>query len=344
VLIIGSPSRLSDSTASNRDKSIGKSEDGLLIIEPTEAVIVARVFEEYLGGYTPSQIAVRLNEDGIKTYYGKDWRAHGIINMLQQEKYRGDAILQKTYMENFLSKRRTRVDDNQRVQTLVENSHPPIIDRDTFDRVQAEIQRRKVKGSGGRSKGMYSCQYAFSTMIRCGECGTLFRRHAQSYKGITHRTWACQQRIGDAKTCKIKPLREVDIEQAFVRALNRLIGNRDELVEEIMQAAATVITDQDQADYDRKMQELHDAREEMLEIQKPAKLQTANGRERMKILVKTITRLMEETKFIAGLIESKKLARHRLDEIRIALEKDMLDSFDEAVFKALVTGITVHAD
>ena len=316
-----------------------KSKDKILTIEPEEAVIVRRVFQEYLDGYTAAQIAARLNEEGIPTYFDKEWRAKGIITMLEQEKYKGDALLQKTYMANFLSKQRKKVTDRQQDQRLVENSHPPIVDRETYDKVQAEMKRRKETG-----EGVYSAQYAFSTMIRCHNCGNFYRRHAHYIRGKTYRTWICKNKIYDKEKCHMKPIRETDIEKAFVRALNRLISDKDALIADILKSAAEVITDQDQADYDRKMVELDKAREEMLELNRPENRRIEGYREQLSSTMQTIEMLMEETKFISELIDTKKLAKHRMDDIRTALESDMLNEFDERIFRQLITGITAYND
>lgn len=149
-----------------------KDENKMLIIEPNEAVIVRRIYDDFLSGYTANQIAQKLMEDGVPTYSGKSkWRARGVLDILINEKYKGDAVLQKTYKASFLSDKRV-VNEGQAKQWYVENSHPAIIDRETYDKVQAEIKRRNdLAVEGEKAGGRYSRNHVFSTIIKCNECG-----------------------------------------------------------------------------------------------------------------------------------------------------------------------------
>ena len=127
----------------NRFLGYTKDEKGQLIIDPDEAVVVRRIYREYLEGASLQQICRGLEADGILTGAGKKkWRPESVKKILQNEKYIGDALLQKTYTVDFLEKK--RVPNNGLVpQYYVENSHPAIVTPQTFDLVQHELSQRK---------------------------------------------------------------------------------------------------------------------------------------------------------------------------------------------------------
>jgi len=121
-----------------------KDADGNLIIDPEQAEVVKRIYREYLEGYSMDRIAKGLEADGILTGAGKTkWWTSTINKILRNEKYIGDALLQKTYTTDFLNK--TRVKNNGIVpQYYVEGNHEAIIPKDISLRVQEELARRRV--------------------------------------------------------------------------------------------------------------------------------------------------------------------------------------------------------
>ena len=152
----------------NRFLGYTKDEKGHLIIDPAGAEVVKRIYREYLEGGSLLQIARGLEADGILTAAGKSkWRPETLRKMLQNEKYIGDALLQKTYTVDFLNKK--RVQNNGIVpQYYVENSHEPIIPRDLYMQVQEEMARRANLHSGAkRKKRVYSSRYALSSIVYC---------------------------------------------------------------------------------------------------------------------------------------------------------------------------------
>lgn len=159
----------------NRFLGYTKDEDGHLIIEPTEAEVVKRIYREYLEGSSLLQIGRGLEADGILTAAGKaKWRPETLRKILQNEKYIGDALLQKTYTVDFLNKKRVQ-NNGIAPQYYVENSHPPIIPRDFYMQVQEEMVRRANLYSGEkRKKRVYSSKYALSSIVYCPKCGDIY--------------------------------------------------------------------------------------------------------------------------------------------------------------------------
>ena len=140
------------------------------------------------------RIAKGLEADGILTGAGKTkWWTSTINKILHNEKYIGDALLQKTYTIDFLNK--TRVKNNDIVpQYYVEGNHEAIIPKDIFLRVQEELVRRRVvKTSANGKKRSYSCNHCFAQIVICGECGEMFRRIHWNNRGCKSIVWRCYQ-------------------------------------------------------------------------------------------------------------------------------------------------------
>ena len=161
----------------NRFLGYTKDENGNLVIDPEQAEVVRRIYREYLEGYSMKSIALHLEQDGILTGAGNTkWYDSTINKILRNEKYMGDALLQKTVTTDFLTKKRVK-NNGFLPQYYVEDDHEAIIPKELFMQVQEElIRRRNVHRSPSGKKRIYSGNNCFSQIIVCGECGDLYRR------------------------------------------------------------------------------------------------------------------------------------------------------------------------
>lgn len=204
-----------------------KGEDGKPEIVPKEAEVVERIFTMYLAGMTLDVIAKTLQAENLqfenKTFtFSKPM----ISNILQNEKYCGDCILQKTITVDPIDKVR-KLNEGEVPMWLVENSHPAIISREIFHRTQEEMSRRRTinpvsKKNTMTASGRYS-KYALKDVLQCGECGTRYRRVTWSKKGKKKIVWRCCNRLDyGTKYCKDSlTVEETQLKQAIVRALNK---------------------------------------------------------------------------------------------------------------------------
>lgn len=147
------------STASFLGYTMGK--DGILQIVPEQAVTIKRIYGEFLDGYSLSEIANGLMRDGVLSPTGKTtWHPTTIKSILQNEKYKGDCHLQKTYLPDFLSPRRVK-NEGQADSYYVEDSHAAIISKEMFEMVQQEFKKRnELRSSYQTGRGKYSGKYA----------------------------------------------------------------------------------------------------------------------------------------------------------------------------------------
>ena len=202
-----------------------KGEDGLPKIVEREAETVRLIYRMFLEGKTPSAISKHLANQGIPSPCGKKtWQVATVISILTNEKYKGDALLQKRFTVDFLTKT-TKVNEGEVPQYYVQNSHPAIIEPDEFDAVQNEMERRKKLGRP------VSCHSPFSAKIICGECGGFYGSKVWgSNTKYRRKVWRCNEKYKNAKPCQTPHITEDEIKHRFLTAFNILMGGRDELL------------------------------------------------------------------------------------------------------------------
>ena len=202
-----------------------RGENGELVINEEQAKTVRLIYDLFLQGLTPHTIANRLTAMGILTPRRKaKWNQGTVRSILTNEKYKGDALMQKCYTADFLTKK--QVPNNGVLpQYYVEGDHEAIIPPETFELVQQEMLRRNNRDN------RYSGVDIFASRIVCGECGSYYGAkvwHSNSkYRRIIYR---CNHKYHDGKTCSTPNLTEDEIKLSFVAAANRLIANKDEVI------------------------------------------------------------------------------------------------------------------
>lgn len=204
-----------------------KGEDGEPEIVPQEAEIVERIFAMYLSGMTVDVISRQLQSEHIvipskKFSFGKNM----VMNILKNEKYCGDCILQKTVTVDCISKTRKK-NEGEAPMYIVENSHPAIISREMFNRAQEELSKRKARSPQSQktaitASGKYS-KYALTDVLICAECGSRYKRVTWTSLGQKRIVWRCVNRLDNGKKyCQHSPtLSESALQEAIVRALNK---------------------------------------------------------------------------------------------------------------------------
>lgn len=199
-----------------------KGEDGLPKINEKEAATVRLIYRMFLEGATPYKIARHLTSKGILSPGGKDrWLQATVKSILTNEKYKGDALLQKTITVDFLTKRK-KENEGEVPQYYVENSHPAIIEPEVYDMVQREMERR------GRGKSRYSGVDIFASKIVCSECGGSYGPkvwHSNSkYRRVIYQ---CNNKFKRKDKCETPHLDEETIKSLFIKAVNKLLTNKE---------------------------------------------------------------------------------------------------------------------
>ena len=247
----------------NHSRFLGytKDENGRLVIDPDQAEVVRRIYREYLDGYSTDKIAAGLECDGILTGAGNPrWHTSTVAKILRNEKYMGDALLQKTYTVDYLSKKRIK-NNGIMPQYYVENDHEAIIPKEIFMRVQDELVRRRlVKVSPNGRKHGFSSNHVFSQMIVCGECGELFRRVHWNNHGCRSIVWRCVSRLQPASViCHARTVNEEVLKNVVVQAFNELLGSRSTYQKRLRDNLARVLCgyeDEQALEIDKRLAEL----------------------------------------------------------------------------------------
>lgn len=202
-----------------------KGDDGILEIVEEEAQIVRKIYQMFLDGKTVRTIADYLTGLGIPTPRGKEkWSVSTIISILTNEKYKGDALLQKTYTADFLTKK-SKKNHGEVPQYYIKNSHPAIIDPATFDLVQQEMERRRP------NRRQLHKSSTFNAKIICGECGGYYGRKVW-HSNSKHRKqiWRCNHKYKAGTVCATPNIDEPVLEAAFVEAFSKVLSNKGQHV------------------------------------------------------------------------------------------------------------------
>ena len=257
--------------------------------------------------------------------------------ILRNEKYIGDALLQKTYTVDFLTKK--RVQNNGIVpQYYVENSHEPIIPRDLYMQVQEEMARRANLHSGAkRKKRVYSSKYALSGIVYCPKCGEIYRRIAWNNRGKHSMVWRCCTRVEHGpKACDAPTIQEADMQEAVVKAINRVLGSRDAMMVTLQKNIETVILQGDEISVEGINAKLKELQKELLRL--------ANSKKEYGSVAKEIDRLRDlKQKALSESAEREGL-KQRIAEMREFLETQPteISEYDELLVRRMIERVTVY--
>ena len=232
-----------------------KGDDGNPEIVPDEAEIIRYIYERFLAGDSHQTIINNLQDKKILTPGRKEKWTYGTLHsILTNERYMGDAIINKTYTVDCISKKKKR-NNGERAKYYVENNHPAIIDRATFGKVQEEIARRsglrKVKQVGTKTElGKYSSKYALTELLVCGECGTPYRRCTWTACGNKRIVWRCISRLDyGKKRCHDSPtMGEEELHRAIMSAVQTVAMKNTKLLQTLKNYIAMIVKCDDSED------------------------------------------------------------------------------------------------
>lgn len=201
-----------------------KGEDGKPKINMQEAKTVRLIYSLYLDGYTETKIRDYLNENHIQSPKVKGkWYTSRIKSILTNEKYAGNALLQKCYTVDFITKKK-KINEGEVPQYFVRNSHPAIISETDFNRVQKEMEKRKC------NHGYHTRTDIFSGKIICDDCGSFYARKKYRTKGYQYIVYHCKRKYENE--CQTATLKEKTIKTGFLLALNKMVFDKEKVVKD----------------------------------------------------------------------------------------------------------------
>ena len=334
------------SFAYSRVLGLEKGPDGNIVVNQEQAKIVKLIFRRFLEGMTPHSIAVELTEMSIKSPGGKDkWNGATVRRMLSNEKYKGDALLQKEFTVDYLQKK-TKKNEGEVPQYYVEGNHEAIIEPSVYDLVQVELAKRSKK-----NEARYSGVSIFSNKIKCAECGSWYGSKVwhsnDKYRRVIYR---CNHKFDGNRKCETPHVTEKEITAAFIKAMNILITERDEIIENIQLIRQTVC---DVTALEQEQDKLRSEMEIVVELTQSCvaeNARTAQNQEdyqkRYDGLVERYEKVKSRYDAIVEAIEEKQAHYEKLGIFIDTLEKhgEPITEFDAGIWGSMVEYITVDKD
>lgn len=323
-----------------------KGPNGTLIINEAEAPIVRRIYREFMQGKTPFMIASGLTASRIPTPARKEkWPVSTIQSILTNEKYKGSALLQKTYTVDFLTKK-LKKNNGEVPQYYIETSHEAIIPPEEWEQVQREIARRRNQGK------KYSGSSILASKLICGDCGGFFGPKVWNSTNAEYRRiiWRCNDKYKGEQKCSTPHFAEEEIKDKFIIAFNSLYDMREEIIANC-ELAAAFFSDCSAMDAERDalMQEL----EEVTELsRKYIHSNASQAQDQEAYLTKYNALVARYDKASARVteLEEERLVKLRkadafLDYVYALRTTDTkLEEFDEALWTIALDKATVHPD
>ena len=315
-------------------------EDGAIVVDQDEAKTVRYIFQQALIGKSPYHIAKDLTEQVIPSPSGKShWNATTIKRMLRNEKYKGDALLQKTYTTDFLTKKKN-INRGELPQYYVENNHEAIVDRETFDAVQQVLE----------NKGRKSSTTIFSSKLVCGDCGHFFGSkvwHSTSkYRRVIYQ---CNEKYKGISKCSTPHVTEDEVIQWFISAVNQILDNRIEVIDNLY----VLLSIGNLEVIDEQIKVLETEAEVVSQLVANLVSENAIIRQDQDKYLKKYNQLTSKYEGIVQDIESLELQRlqkskrnKELQDFIGTLEKlgKVLTDFDELLWESLVESVMINED
>ena len=333
-----------------------KGDDGKPEIIPNQAEVVRKIYDLFLSGTPVRGIQEYLNANSVPNINGEPkWARSAIDSILTNEKYCGDVLLQKTYIDDCINKK-VKKNTGQLPMYLVQNHHEGIISRETFDAAQAELSRRnagrspsKKNAPTGRSR--YSSKYALSDRLYCGECGTRYQRCTwRNRDGSKRIVWRCVSRVDYGnKYCHDSPtLDEEPLHRAILAAINSAVKDKDNIVcnlKAAMEKELAPVAGQQLSlsEIDNQLEQLNTEFSKVLAAASESGNQSAYS-DRFREIMQKQTALKAQRDEIQGVLADSGKAAAHIDQCRQTAETTptAISEWDETLIRQVVENVTVE--
>ena len=308
-----------------------KGQDGGVEIDEEKAKVIRQIARWFLDGDSLHTIVDKLAQRQIPSPKGKDtWSTATLRSLLTNEKYKGDALLQKTYRPSLFSDRAVK-NDGALKKYYIEDVLPRILEPETFDRIQEELAKRSAKRpTSEKSKtpfGRYSGKYALSTLVVCGKCGALYRRVTWYRKGEKQIMWRCGAHQDKAASCPDSPtIEETVLQAAVMEAISQQYIHKNETMEVTMQSIRSVLTPET-ADSEYTIRtKINELQKERKNLIAKALAENDDGKYDFQF-----TRIKQELEGLQAQLEGVQAVQkaQAVDEVRMAEIAALLEKFKE---------------
>ena len=329
-----------------------KGQDGGAEIDEEKAAVIRQIARWFLDGDSLHAIVTKLSEHHIPSPKGKDtWNTPTIRSILSNEKYKGDALLQKTYRPSLFSDRAVQ-NDGDLPKYYVEGVLPRILEPEAFDRIQEELAKRGAKRPTSKKAktpfGRYSGKYALSTLVMCGKCGALYRRVTWYRKGEKQVMWQCGTRLDGKANCPDSPtLEEAVLQGAVMEAISKQYIHKDEALEVTMQSIRSVLTPETAESEYAIRTKINELQKERKNLIAKALAENDDGKYDFQFLriKQELEQLQAQLEGVQAMQTTQAVDEARMDEIDALLEKFKENDlfFDDLLVRRVVKTIQVES-
>ena len=333
------------SVAYSRFLGYEKGENGEMEIVEEQAAVVRLIFRLFMDGRTPGGIAKYLTDENIPTPGGKKcWNASTILSILTNEKYKGDALLQKAFTVDFLTKA-VKKNEGEVPQYYVTGSHPAIIPPGEFDLVQEEIARRKQAGR------YYSGRGVLASKLVCGDCGAFYGQKVwhstDRYRTVVYH---CNRKFDNERRCKTPTLREQEIRDAFLEAYSQLMEKRDEILKNCRDLKKSLTDNaellEEQTRLEEEMTLITELSRQLIQSHAHQKTDAETFLLKKMQYDKRLGAAQDRLNAVVGEMEKNKVREREIQRFIQDMEKQplVLTEWDEQLWNQIVQTVTAYRD
>lgn len=315
-----------------------------MVVNPSQAIIVKRIFAETLAGKGSQTIANELNAEHVPTKKGGRWTGTSIRGMLINEKYVGDVIFQKTYTDYHFNR---HVNYGDKDQYMIMGHHEAIISREVFDAVANIIAQHAAEKGIQKGQAKYQNRYCFSGNIICSECGNTFKRRVHTCKDYKYVAWCCNTHLTDKVSCSMLYIRDDDLKIAFLTMMNKLIYGHKQILRPLL----THLRNTNNGKSSEREQELQtlllqnaEQRETLTKLMVQGYIdQVLYNKENNELLTLADNYKAELDTIQKSCNLDSEIATAVSELLRFAERSEMLTTFDESIFDTHVNNIIVYS-
>lgn len=326
----------------NRFLGYNRGPDGNLVVNHEQAKLVQRIYGMFLQGRSPFQIATALTKEGVPSPGGKDhWNASNIRSILTNEKYKGDALLQKSYTVDFLTKKK-KMNEGEIPQYYVRDNHEAIIPPETFEMVQTLMATRK------KGKNRLSSVSIFSSKIKCADCGSWYGPKVwhsnDAYRKVI---WQCNHKF-EGQKCRTPTFTEDEIKELFLRAANKVVDQKEQFIaiyeQVLMKSLDTTALESELSELEAEINIAAELIEDCINENAHVALDQTEYQKRYDALVARFDKAKGRQTEVTDLIAERKARKHQIESYLNELrDREPLTEFRDTDWLAMVDYITVHS-
>lgn len=321
-----------------------KNVDGEMIIVPEQAKIVKGIFASALSGKGTHAIADELNVRAVPTKKGGKWTSGTINGIIGNEKYTGDVIYQKTYTDSRFNR---HINNGEYDQYLVQGHHEAIISHETYENANAALKQRGREKGNKNNTGIYQNRYGFSGRIKCGECGSSFKRRIHNKPSGSYIAWCCSKHIENVNECYMKYILDDAIKVSFITMMNKLIFAQQIVLKPLLNDIKG-LNDKDRLlkieELETRLEKNMEQRQVLTSLMASAYLEPALfNKESNTLTLESETLREEKEKLMHSIGGDMTKAEELQNLIKFTSKKAMLNEYDDELFLSYVERVTVSS-